>query len=448
MPRQRMALTATWLVVLVVGVATYVQMRSQPFFYDASDYVAAAQGISDNGVLSRWSHSDIRTYGYPLFLTAAIKIANWLNVGLSTGVFLLQWPLYVGSAWLAARTLYRSDRIRLAAFALLAANPLLVVYTADALTESLSVSCLLLAVAAMGRSFRTDSPRSMILLLAAGGAASSFAMVVRPGNVLVPACYALGAVTLLLRRHDRRVLGTALAATVVVSAALLAPLVPQVVINHRNYHKISAIPVYDLTGLQTRAGLQYIRYATNVSTECGHNSLFFLNPHVPPLDVTTTEAVRYYTLGWPEGPETAALHVFSAFDPRPFLTYQLDFGAGYERWLQAFTVALLFLAGLGTRTAWEKLRGADRRFRLDAAFLGLVTAMSLGIVAMSAAEYRYGVIPIATVSLLAALGLARLRRPTWWSGCAAAACYFAALLLWFALSDLVLATSTTWQQCR
>jgi hypothetical protein len=117
---------AAWGIVVVVGVTTYFQLRHQPFYEDAHAYAQAARSLTHKGVLGSWYRSDLRTYGYPLFLAGAYRLAGLIHVGDTTSVFKLQWTAHVGSAWLAATTLVRG-RISLLVFLAVAANPLLIV---------------------------------------------------------------------------------------------------------------------------------------------------------------------------------------------------------------------------------------------------------------------------------------------------------------------------------
>jgi hypothetical protein len=445
--RERGELAAAWLLVGAVGISMFYWLRDQPFYYDAAGYMDESRAISDHGLFSQWIYSDIRSYGYPFFLTGSLRLARLLHHGPHAGVFITQWPIFVGSAWLAAGSLFRSRRVRLLAFASIAANPLLVVYSAEAFTESLTLSCVLLAVTALGRATRSAPGRAAVWL-AAGAAVSSYAVVVRPGSVLIPVCFALAAAGVLFTRGQRTSWATAGATAVVVVAALVAPLVPQVVINHRHYHSWSPLPTYDIEGLQARAGLTIVRYIGNVAP-CGRPAIAFYNPNPPAVAATanTLDAVRYYTTSLPGGPEMLLLHVFSGFDPRPFLIDQHAFGAHYERVLQAFTLALLFAAAFGAIRAVRRLRESRWRMRLDVAFLGAVMVVFLGILATSATEYRFGSVPLIGVSLLAAYGASQRWKARRRDVVFVVAGYAGALLLWVTLSDLVLSTSAQWQLC-
>lgn len=444
----RAVVAAVWLLVVAVGLYFYWHLRKQPFFYDSFGYVNAANDISEHGLFSKWEGSQSRSYGYPLFLAGALKVAHALSARETTGIFLVQWPLFVGMAWLAARTLFTAPRVRLVAFAAVAANPLLVTYSPQAFSESLTLSCVLFVTAALGLAARATSPGTTAAWLVAGAAVISYAVAVRPGSVLIPPFYALAAAGVLVSggRLSRRLPSAATAVLVLV--ALVVPLLPQVVINHRHYHSSSPLPTYDLANLQAQYGLLLARYSTNVS-DCGKPQLEFPNPHPAkvPLHMTSFDALRYYTTRWPDGPEQMVLHVFTGIDPRPFLIDQRDFGTRYERLFQAFTLALLFLAGAGLPRAVRRLRAPWRQIRMDAAFLGAVGAIFLGVLATSAAEYRFGAVPLVVVSLLAAYGATRTWRPSRGTIALLGVSYLGALLLWITFSDLLLSTSKVWQQC-
>ena len=436
-----------WLAIGFVGIITYCGLRNQPFFYDANSYVLAAHGIAEKGLLGNWYHVELRTYGYPLFLHGAFKIADWFHVGPTTSIFTLQWSLFVASARFATNSFFRSARTRRLAFVAVAANPLLVVYAPQALTESLTVSCVLVVVGSLSRAALARRGTVAAAWLVVGATTSSLAMEVRPSNLLIPACFVLAAGGVVLwTRSPSRWPSKVLTAAVVTAASVL-PVVPQIMINQQNFQRLTPLPVYDLAGLQSRDGLALIRYGSNVSTDCGDPALRFLNPTKPPVATRPSQALHFYLLSWPEGPETAALHIFSGLDPRPFLTYQHDFGATYERWLQAFVLALLIAGTAGVAAVLSAFRAGAWKRRMDVGFLGVVTLGSVAILATSAAEFRFGVLPILTISLAAAVALGRLRRLAMRTTGLLVGTYLAGLLLWFALSDLVLATSSVWQQC-
>jgi hypothetical protein len=436
-----------WLIVAAVGLFSFYWLRDQPFFYDSAGYIIESRSISDHGLLSKWTYSDIRSYGYPFFLTWSLSLARLLHHGEHAGIFVTQWPLFVGTAWLATRSLFTSPRMRLAAFFLLAANPLLVIYSVQAFTESLTLTCVLFATAALGFAMRAEARVWSTGWLVAGALVSSYAFVVRPGSFLLPVCYAASAAYVLLRRPNDGSYLFMGAAGGLVLIALVVPLIPQVLINNRHYGTNSPFPTYGVATVQAEAGVAQLRYVSNVA-DCGGYAFTVPNPH-PPSDkrVSTFGALRYYALSWPEGPEAALIHVFSGLDPRPFLIDQSDFGTSYERVLQAFTVAILLLASLGLRQALQRFKKRRGTLKIDAAFLGLVTVIFVGILAASHGEYRFGSVPLIAISILAAVGACRafpMQRGTFAQLTAA---YIGLLLLWVTFSDLLLSTSPVWRQC-
>jgi len=436
---------AAWAVVVVAGVVIFAGMRHQPLYWDAAGYVSFGTDIHAGGLFHAWPWATLRTYGYPLFIAWMLSIAHVTHLEVLTVIFAVQWALLVGSAWLAARALFRSPRTRLIAFVAVAANPLLVVYSTQALTEGVTLPCVLFSTAALGCAVRARSGPIAAAWLAAGAVTSGFALVVRPGNVLVPVCYVVAAlVALVWTTHRRSWLAIAVSGAAVL-VGIAVPLAPQAVLNWHDYRVMSVLPVTDLASLQAGLGMKNIRYATNVA-QCGDPSMAFPNQFVlpRPLDTSRAGIATFYALDWPVGPETAALHVFSGLDPRPFLTYQVAFGAWYERPLQGFTVALLGLACLGlARAPWSR-----RRITPEVAFLGAVTVASVGILATSQTELRFGVILVTAVSLLAASAVARLRRPSLLRCVGVLAVFGVTLLLWFVVSDLILASSPAWVSCR
>ncbi len=449
MQRNRKSTVAAWVAVFVVGGVICYLLRNQPLYYDAKNYVRAANGIRSGGLLSAWPGAGLRTYGYPLALSIPLAAADALKVAPVVGIFLFQWTLFVGSARLAVNTLFDAPRTRSFAFIAVAANPLLVVYTPQALTESLTITCILFATACLGGAYRAHSPVSKAAWLAFGSLTAGFALEVRPGNLFVPISYCVGAVLVLWMSRTRLSRLALVALAVLTLVGIGAPMVPQIMVNWHKYGIVSALPKKNIAEIQLQYGIQNLRYATNVS-DCGKGGIYFTNPlaassssESPSSELSTSKILRFYAFNWPNGPETAAIHVFSALDPRPFLTYQTAYGASYERALQALTLAIIGLAGLAIANApWS-----IRRIQPDGVFLGATTLFSLAVLTISAVELRFGIVVVTSLSILAASGAARLKKPTVPVVVAGAVTFAFALLAWFAFSDLILATSPDWLRC-
>jgi hypothetical protein len=268
----------------------------------------------------------------------------------------------------------------------------------------------------------------------------------------------LAVALLVLRARRGSSFGTGLLVGVAVCGVvgLAVPMAPQMVINERQFDQVSVLPVYQLADLQGRAGMQILRFATNVSG-CGEVAVGFPNPYVadPPAAqgarvATTNDALRFYATDWPEGPATALLHVFSGLDPRPFATYTTRVGAPYEPALQVGTVMLLLLAGIGA-VAMSRSTARGRRtggaLEPAPAFLALAVVGTAALLAYSAAEYRFGVLLLTVAGLLVVPGVREVA--SWRRGglLALALGAVAAVIGWLMLSAWVLGQSPTWQQC-
>jgi len=434
-----------WFAVALVGVAVYAHMAHQPFYHDANGYVSAAEGMRTSGVISEWPLSYIRTYAYPWALSGMLGVADAFNVGRVAVIFACQWALFVAAAWIAAVTLFRARRTRILAFVAVAANPLLVIYTPQALTETVSLACILLAAGALGRSSTSKSALAQVAWMAAGAFFAGFSLAARPGNIFVPICYALAVVVALVRSRKQLSWTTTVTTAVAVLIAISLPLAPQAAINWKYFDTVTVLPVTNLAVSQSADGVRNIRYATNVST-CGEPAMPFPSPFpgaVAP-DATQAEMLAFYAFEWPTGPETAALHLFSGLDPRPFLTYQVSYGVWYERVLQVLTVALIGLAGIGiARAPWSR-----SRLTPGVVFIGSTTVFSAAVVATTQAELRFGIVLVTALSLVAASAAARLGRPTLRMSWVALLWLGAASLAWFSVSDLILAGSAQWVSCR
>ena len=129
-----------------------------PLVYDAEGYRQIAQNILKDGVFSKFYLSELRTYGYPAFLSWVVRLAEavgWSERWVGFGV---QWGLHMGAAWclwLALRRAGVRSWVATAGYAGVVAHPFALLYPGYFLTESLSLSMgtLLLAggIAAWGR---------------------------------------------------------------------------------------------------------------------------------------------------------------------------------------------------------------------------------------------------------------------------------------------------------
>src|SRR4051812_35995323 len=77
-------IVASWaaalLAALVIAIAL-LQLVPPLIQHDPAAYVASANDIRSHGLFGEWYRMDLRTYGYPLFLAAAIAVGDTVGVG-------------------------------------------------------------------------------------------------------------------------------------------------------------------------------------------------------------------------------------------------------------------------------------------------------------------------------------------------------------------------------
>src|SRR5437867_6073281 len=94
---------------LALGVAIahgfFVHIWLFPSSYDAGAYAQSARDIVANGLFSKLSSSELRTYGYPFFLSLVYRIADVIRLPFQFVLFELQLLLYFASALLVRNTI-------------------------------------------------------------------------------------------------------------------------------------------------------------------------------------------------------------------------------------------------------------------------------------------------------------------------------------------------------
>ena len=229
--------------------------------YDSLGYYILSIVVRTGGI-ARWP-TDTWTYGYPLF---AALVTGWR--ALSPEEFRLD-PVRRAARGVARGVGARraSDRrgararpgIAVAAYAISALNPVLLLQTSEPLSDLLSAALILAAVALAWRE-PGEGPagpsawRPFLSLLAAAGAAA-----VRPANVVVAA--ALVGVWLLRAALFRDLRGRHVAAGL---AGLVPPFLPQAAINYFTFGVANPLIRKNLYHLQTSWGMGALKYATMV----------------------------------------------------------------------------------------------------------------------------------------------------------------------------------------
>jgi len=236
---------ALWWTLLVAGLLLRLWFVAHPMPHDDDTDVYAdlgqnlfhhgIYGTTDDGVIGP---SLIRLPGYPIFLAAVFAV---FGTGNFTAVLLVQAAIDLLGCWLIAGFVREqvSARAGMVAFALAALCPFTASYASTALTESLSIFAVSLALWSTGRILHAQSEgRSDRRAIACAAAAASLAMLLRPDGALVTAAVVFAVLWYAWRSHALRS-GVRTALT----CALLAivPLVPWTIRNWHTFHVIQPL---------------------------------------------------------------------------------------------------------------------------------------------------------------------------------------------------------------
>ena len=273
-------------------------------------------------------------------------------------------------AFVAARLarLYRSEQVGVWAFALGAANPVLLLHTGEVLSDLLSAVLVQLAVAlcwklpdGSGRGGTTGS--AFLSFLCAGAAVA-----VRPANAVVAA--ALAAVWLIrILRWRERPIAVALAVTAA-AAGLILPLIPQLLINWFVFGQVNPLIVKSLYRMQAQWGMGALKYGTVVIS--GHSPfLVYVNP-LYRGDPSPWSFFLHHPLDYAA---TLALHGFAMVDYDHPFTFITRFQVWYRWPLALINFSLLLLALAGCVVAAARL---VRSRRIDEIAFALWSTILVG----------------------------------------------------------------------
>ena len=424
-------------VAVALGHAFFWRTVLYPSAFDAAEYLAIAADMARSGVLGDFRNSRIRTYGYPLFLLAQREFAETLRLPWAYVVFVAQIALHLGAAAMLRHAIApHSTRVARIALVAVAANPLALVYTAETLTESLSLSLLVLAAAAYVAAWRAGPTR--LAAIALGSLALGAAVVVRPANVFALPAWGVALGALALWQRPRAV---PLAAGTIVALAFAAlPMLPQLANNVRHHGAWTPLVANPLARDQQAWGIAYLKYATALPP-VPSASVVYLSPFAQGRPVDPERPLEWYARYPPAGAATVALHAFGMLDPDLVFTYARDLDPWYRRPAGVLAHGVIALALVG----FVLLAGCARRdvrARVVVAALAGVAACHLGLHAVTAVEMRFGLPLLTLAGPLAAWTLAsgwpRWRAPGRFALVAFVAVWIAGSL---ALSDWVRAQS-------
>lgn len=400
---------------LSLGQVFIWQSLARPLYWDAKEYFRIASQITRAGLFSRWAGSEIRTYGYPLLLSFLQQLASYIHLSPRWLILEFQVFLYAGAAlFLAAEIRPWFPKLAAPVLAGLCLNVYALKIASETLTESISLSVILIEAGLLLRSWRFQGTSRALLASGAGSLLAGWAVMLRPANLFTLPAWIAGQVwpagtPKTGARRAARLAGKA----VLVLAGIALPCIPQLTNNVRLWGRWTPLIVQDLAGFQHRTGLRLLKYATCVIPG-RHPGIPYYNPLLSGASYDPEHPLTWYVHNPARGALTAALHVFALLDQDYPSVYVSELDPPWRKpatLLNHIAVALGFL-GLAY---WM---GAARRLPLNhpakaTLFLVLLYfAAHVAVHALTAVEARFG-LPLLLIlfpSATSFLALARMNR--------------------------------------
>lgn len=262
------------------------------FYADDGQYYEIAKSFLENNFFSYHTGLNIRTYLYPYLLSFIYneKISHFL-----INLALIQWVVFVASAWLFCRFVFVSDKLKRYCFAILICNPLLLAYACHALTDLLYTSFILVSLGFLFKSIylfqslpdfypeNKITRQQNIKLLVCCGLGALFTggcIAIRPAGIfMIPVIFITNTYLMwgLYQKTKNIMLPIGLALVCLLFFVL--PLLPQLILNKLFFDKLTFLPPVGLGSQQLIWGLQYLKYGTNFSG-IGTPQMYYLNPFV------------------------------------------------------------------------------------------------------------------------------------------------------------------------
>jgi hypothetical protein len=385
---------------IVIAHFFYWRIVLYPSAFDAQNYFDIAADIDRNGLFSKFHNSDVRTYGYPLLLVAFSRAANLMRVPAGWLLFEGQLALYMFAAYLVRRELAKTWPVFASwAFIGIVLNVFALSYTPESLTESVSLSLILVATACWLKLLAGPTTWRPVL---AGSIVIGAAVMVRPANLFALFTWVLAvAAVCIARRSNVRAFATIIVALFV---GVLLPMLPQYVNNVRHYGQHSALVAARLGHNQQIWGIAYLKYATALPP-VPNPSIFYENPFAKNRSVDDERPLEWYARYPLAGALTLALHAFDMLDQDLLFTYSRDLNPWYRIPVGIANHAIIGAAWIAIAILLARAR-RDRAYALAAGVVIVYAVSHIALHATSAVEMRFG-LPLLLLAGPAAIAAVR-----------------------------------------
>ncbi|WP_296661912.1 hypothetical protein [Paraburkholderia sp.] len=365
---------------------------------------------ASHGILVSDKYSKIRLYAYPAFLAIIYHVADIFRIGVEFAIFAVQLLIYIYSVYLLNRVISKnvSERAGNAIAIGLGVNIFISPYIGIALTESLSVSLQIAAIAVLARAYfevNSLSLRKMALMGLTAGIISGLALMVRPANILFMAIVIAGCVTTAFHRRETASRTMAIFLLFSIFGFSLA-VAPQFVVNVHLFNSWTFMPVYHLGSLQIDFGEQYLKYGTRIANVA--RPMPYVNPW---YHGDGAASLKWYVLHPAAGISTIAMHIFGVLDFDFLFVYIYDTDPWYRWPLFFLSQAANFFGILGIarcmRAAINRGHSSERDgARLMIVLLSVFAITWLAICSVSAVENRFA-LPMVAIFLPCAVASIR-----------------------------------------
>ncbi|GGD24451.1 hypothetical protein GCM10011335_29200 [Aureimonas glaciei] len=382
---------------------------------DEDSFLRAAAGLLDNWVMEPYPYSDVRPYGYPLFLVLPVWIGRVFQIDPRIPATVVQSAIYVGAAAALSWEISRVNRtFGIAALFGFSANFFAAAYLTHAMSDGLTIGLALwLAVVAV-RVLR--APTFSLVLI--GALLLGYSVMVRPANLFLIPLWGAALAVSYRKNFGRLVAAGALSA--VVFAGILAP---QAYHNRYYYGSTNLLTVVDLGTTQQGLGVLALKYYT-LLTPPGFPAVTY-NPELQvfaqpanvfyqnPLQVgrpLTWPRIDWYFMHPLQGLATVTLHLFGALDQDFIIPYTSDLTPPLRWPISIINHAVLLLSVIG---AVKIMQALSVRKRWEVGIVGVAFLLGFcGVYGTAAVESRFGLPVLAFLFPLAFVGAVCVARMT------------------------------------
>lgn len=272
-------------------------MLPYQFYADDSQYYDIAKSFLDNGFFHHHLGSNIRTYLYPYLLSFIFegKISHFL-----TNLALLQWAIFVTSAWLFCRLVFEADKLKRYCFAILICNPLLLVYACHALTDLLYTSLILVSLGFLfksvyiyqtlgnfildGKAMRAHNIK-LLLCCGLGALFTGLCIALRPAGIfMIPVILIVNVVLICGYYKKNRNIKMLIGLSLVCALCFMLPLIPQMMINHLLFNRLTFLPTVELGSQQLIWGLEMLKFGPILQSGLELEVARYYNPYFVLID--------------------------------------------------------------------------------------------------------------------------------------------------------------------